>query len=424
MWFAILLTAAVVPATAATFTVTTNADSGSGSLREAITTANLTPGPHTIDFDADYTIILASTLPTIVAGTTMTITGNGWDQTVIDGGNAPGATSGVQAFVVEGTLVLDGVGLQNCYHAAEGGAVLVSGSGSFQFLNSRAEDNRSTWYGGVVYSSGTVLVQDSLITGNEAYEGGALFIDWGTTTIETTTVSQNTATSLGGGGITNHYSGNLTVRESLFQRNQAPGKYGGGLQILSSGQTLVENSTFIHNSASYGGAVSCGYYCDLTLRGVTITANSATTAGGGIDQDNGTVDLEGSIISDNTGTSGPDIAGTVNSLGYNLIEDATGATITGDTTGNLIGADPQLGLLADNGGATQTCALPKGSPAVDAGPPACGGLATDQRGTPRPLDGDDSGTSECDIGSFELDTALFRDGFESGDLTAWSSTMP
>jgi predicted outer membrane repeat protein len=326
--------------------------------------------------------------------------------------------------VVEGTLVLDGVGLQNCYHFAEGGAVLVSGSGSFQFLNSRAEGNSSTWYGGAVYSSGSVHVQNSLITGNEGYEGGALFIDWGTTTIEGTTVSENSATSLGGGGITNHYSGNLTIRESLIQRNQAPGKYGGGLQILSSGQTLVENSTFIHNSASHGGAVSCGYSCDLTLRGVTIAANSATTAGGGIDQDNGTIDLEGSIISDNTGASGPDIAGTVNSLGYNLIEDATGATITGDTTGNLIGSDPQLGLLADNGGATQTCALPKGSPAVDAGPPACGGLSTDQRGTPRPLDGDDSGTSECDIGAFELDTALFRDGFESGDLSAWSSAMP
>ena len=41
--------------------------------------------------------------------------------------------------------------------------------------------------------------------------------------------------------------------------------------------------------------------------------------------------------------------------------------MAGDTTGNITGVDPQLGLLANNGGPTQTHALLTGSPAVNNG---------------------------------------------------------
>jgi len=45
-----LLLLAAGPLGAATFTVTTTADSGAGSLRQAITDANSSAGPHTIQF--------------------------------------------------------------------------------------------------------------------------------------------------------------------------------------------------------------------------------------------------------------------------------------------------------------------------------------------------------------------------------------
>jgi hypothetical protein len=74
----------------------------------------------------------------------------------------------------------------------------------------------------------------------------------------------------------------------------------------------------------------------------------------------------------------------------------------GSITGSPLTADPLLGPLADNGGPTQTMALGAGSPAIDAG--SAFGLATDQRGQPRPFvfaalahPGDGS-----DIGAFEL----------------------
>lgn len=417
-WVVVLLAAAILPASASTFTVTTNADSGAGSLREAITAANQSVGPHTIEFDADYTITLATVLPTISSGTTITIVGNGWDRTIIDGGNPPGGSSGVQAFKVDGSLVVDGVGIQNCYHAFDGGAVQVELSASFQFLNSRAEANTSGFYGGAVYTMGSLDVQDSLITGNQAYQGGGLYLD-GSTTVDNTTISANTATTLGGGGITIH-SQDLTVRRSLFHNNQADSEDGGGIQTWGTAVTKVVNSTFEGNTAPDGGAISCKYGGTASFYSLTITFNQATT-GGGISCPDGL--LEGSILHRNAATLGPEIYGTLESLGYNLIATTSGATITGTTTGNLIGVNPSLEPLADNGGKTQTRALRIGSPAIDTGPPACSGLTTDQRGYPRPVDGDMGGTNECDIGAYEFGT-IFADGFESGNTSAWSLTVP
>ncbi len=53
-----------------------------------------------------------------------------------------------------------------------------------------------------------------------------------------------------------------------------------------------------------------------------------------------------------------------------------------DGGGNLVDTDPQLGTLADNGGATPTRLPQAGSPAIDAGDPAFSAPpAVDQRGT-------------------------------------------
>ena len=82
------------------------------------------------------------------------------------------------------------------------------------------------------------------------------------------------------------------------------------------------------------------------------------------------------------------------------METVTG-TISGNTTGNLIGVDPILdSTLRDNGGATQTLALLPVSPAIDAGNPTTF-PPTDQRGVSRPQDGNGDGTARSDIGAVE-----------------------
>jgi hypothetical protein len=112
-----------------------------------------------------------------------------------------------------------------------------------------------------------------------------------------------------------------------------------------------------------------------------------------------------SIIAGNTlesGGSGPDIGGPINSVGYNLIQTTAGATITGNTTGNIYSVDPNLGPLQINGGLTATRMPNAGSPVIDAGDPAfVPPPATDQRGAgfPRVANG------RLDIGAVETNFA-------------------
>jgi hypothetical protein len=73
-------------------------------------------------------------------------------------------------------------------------------------------------------------------------------------------------------------------------------------------------------------------------------------------------------------------------------------------SGDRNNTNPMLGPLQNNGGPTQTMALPSGSPAIDAGNPiGCTDntghlLTTDQRGFPRP---DNEDTGGCDMGAYE-----------------------
>jgi hypothetical protein len=151
--------------------------------------------------------------------------------------------------------------------------------------------------------------------------------------------------------------------------------------------------------------------------------------------------VRNSIIALNTSgeMKTPDCDGTLNSLGYNLLGDNTGCNFdpqAHDQVGD--GADPidpLLGPLADNGGETWTHALLPGSPAIDTG--TCtdsDGLpvTSDQRDFPRPLDGDEDGAADCDIGAYELDptplpaalsltahpAAIPADGVSTSTLTA------
>ena len=130
------------------------------------------------------------------------------------------------------------------------------------------------------------------------------------------------------------------------------------------------------------------------------------TAGGGLlNAPGGTARLSSTLVADNAvpgaPLNGPDCAGTFASRGSNLIQNLTDCTLTGDLTGNRIGLDPRLGPLSDNGGPTQTQALLTGSPAIGAaGTRQC--PRRDQRGIPRPQDGDGNSVPVCDIGAFEL----------------------
>jgi predicted outer membrane repeat protein len=172
----------------------------------------------------------------------------------------------------------------------------------------------------------------------------------------------------------------------------------------------LTNSTVSGNTAGRngGGIYASGTASDIvTIVSSTIVNNRAVIDGGGLVRASTTnpVNLRNTIIANNTddGTA-PDVSGSVVSQGYNLIENTTGAAISGTTTGNLTGVDPNLGPLQDNGGPTQTHALLSGSPAIDKGESS--GSTVDQRGLTRPVDHPSipnaTGGNGADIGAFEV----------------------
>ncbi|MCB9377633.1 MAG: CSLREA domain-containing protein [Holophagales bacterium] len=151
----------------------------------------------------------------------------------------------------------------------------------------------------------------------------------------------------------------------------------------------------------------------LDLDRVTLTGNgtSVSIAGG-----SGTLTALGSILAN----GGTECVGTLTSAGYNLVEGA--CTITPTLPSDVLGVDPMLEPLADNGGRTRTHALDPASLGIDTGPidPVdCG--TEDQRGFVRPFDGDSAGGARCDIGAWELSGDIARDDFETGSLTGWDA---
>ncbi len=231
--------------------------------------------------------------------------------------------------------------------------------------------------------------------------------------------------------------GTLTVRDTLFRDNLASGvlNVGGSVTVESStitgghsqqvtlgsgltndgGTLLVIDSTLSGNFSNATGIVRNINDGDTFLSFVTVTAN---TLEGGVGN-NGVVNVAGnlyvgsSILAGNTGGAGGlDCAGTLTSLGYNLIGNDQGCTLAGATPTDQVGTplapiDPLLGPLGENGGPTPTHLLLTGSPAIDGGKTVPSGFlsfhcdANDQRGVARPFDGDLVPGALCDIGATE-----------------------
>jgi len=218
-----------------------------------------------------------------------------------------------------------------------------------------------------------------------------------------------------GAGILN--SGNLTISNSTLSGNRAAsaGAFDitEGGAIFNTGALTILNSTISGNSAddSGGGLFNSGT-ATATLVNVTVTNNRADAdgdavgPGGGILQSSSNpVTLRNTIVAGNytgvaPGTTPDDISGNMAaSSNNNLIGTGGAGGLTNGVNNNQVGVvDARLGVLASNGGPTQTHALLSGSVALDAGDDSVTGgpynLTTDQRGPgfPRQADGPDANT--------------------------------
>ena len=348
-------------AEAATFTVSNLSDSGGGSLRQAILDANATGGADQIVFKSGLSgqVSLGSILPTI--NDPVQILGPGPKQLTVSGSNASGI------FHIE--------------FASPNPPVTISGL--------------------------------TLTGGNNTIDpGGAIFSKYSDLTVENVVVTGNRTTTNDAGGIGN-FGGSLTLRSSTVSGNTTGEDGGGVFSIHAPGvatSLTIENSTITGNSAGpsgYSGGVAFLDFTassSITVRNTTISGNTATAYGGGLLTYHGSSrTIENTIIANNTAPVGPDLdvytpAYPVSTT-FSLIENPAGAVIVGGP--NILGQDPKLGPLADNGGPTSTMSLLNGSPALDKGK----GTGVDQRGAPRPFDLKGialaAGGNSADIGAYE-----------------------
>jgi hypothetical protein len=269
--------------------------------------------------------------------------------------------------------------------------------------------------GGVSDRDGPLVLRNSTVSGNQAgmiagVDAGGPGWAWA---IQNSTIAGNTATGYAGG-----FSGEAdqlgTIENSTISGNRAGAAAGALLESFPGGHIVVRNSTVAGNVAATeagGLEVSIETNATATIEGSTIAGNRVESGDGGGIEVFGAPQLTigDSIVAGNSATgSGPDIdshqgaVSTAFSLLGGISSGGFGEAVPGS---DLLGVDPQLGPLADNGGPTETMALPPTSPAVNKGG---GELTTDQRGDPRPVvypgvaSSTAPGANGDDIGAYEL----------------------
>jgi hypothetical protein len=335
---ALIACLAVSPlANALNYDVSSLADSGTGTLREAVGFANGTPNvPDTITFSVTGTITLTS--GELVVTDTLSITGPGARKLTIDG-NLNDRLFEVQTNTTN--LSLSGLTLTRGLTNGNGGAILNNG--------------------------GNLTLSFVRITGNQSgAEGGAIYDSF--------------QADVGGNSVNF-----LTISNSEISINRANKNAG----IFHSGFELrIDNSTIHNNIAgdSVGGILEQGGFA--TIRNSTISGNNAAVAVGGFQSQDSTVTFESVLFADNTDPSGPnDInrigGGTVGATNSLFEEDISlaPAVLNGANSGNLIAVESQLpGALSNNGGPTNSARPPSTSPAIGVGSNSQS-YSFDQRGT-------------------------------------------
>jgi hypothetical protein len=416
------------PARAAVFDI---AAGDVAALIAAINTANGNGEDNTITLAAGtYTLTAVDNdtdgpngLPSITSALPLTLRGAEAESTIIARG------SGAPRFRLlhvasTGTLLLEGLTLRGGLSETGGG---IANSGTLALTHSTVANNTVFGSfgpaGGGIANSGTLTLTHSTVANNQGGSAttdpggpGGGIANTGTATIRHSTISNNVALETAGGGIANF--GLLRLSQSTVSGNRTPGGPGGGggAGIANNGTAEVTHSTISDNVVTFGGTGGIGGTGTLHLHGSTVTNNRGDclpvfpcSNAGGISGT--TVSLTQTIVAGNTiDRPAGDCAGQITSLGHNLVGAGTGCP--SDGAGDLT-VDPDdvfttvLGPLQQNGGPTQTHALLPGSPAIDAGDAVCTDadgtpLTTDQRGKPRPVDGNGDGIATCDIGAFEF----------------------
>ncbi|WP_394821284.1 choice-of-anchor Q domain-containing protein [Pendulispora albinea] len=394
-------TLVVHAAHAGSFPVTSTNDSGAGTLRDAITRANASPGPHTIPIAVTGTISLASELPNIAQA--MTITGPGAAKLTVQRGSG---TRYALLTIANAAVEIQGLTIARGEGGTIGGVGGIDVRGGSLSLSDCVLLENSGDTASAIYASGELSITRSVIR-NNAGRYSAVYAT-GTTTITDTTIADNTVTAI----VFPPDGRVLTIERSTISGNRSD-RGVGGLQ-LQGGTAVIRNSTFSGNTGRQAGDFWT-YSDGVTFRLLNVTAIGSSSPS--IWTSNaGTVYLRNTLLG-GTGARCSLGRGGIVTEGNNLSSDATCALNAPSDKPNTA---PQAAPLADNGGFTKTHALLAGSPAINSGNNTAL-LTTDQRGKPRIAAG------TIDIGAYEVEDEIDAgaDGGDAGtDADAGDASPP
>lgn len=402
---------------ATTYTVTNTADSGAGSLRQAVDDANNNSGFDIIVFDASAAGTITLTTGEIAIDDDVSITGLGSADSIISGNNNSRIFY-MYDFAL--TVSISGLAMTDGNTLYNGGAILSNGndltlskvvvtgnvsvgggggivtgagngtSGSLMVIDSEISNNTSgADGGGIVHGSGDLTIRNSTFRGNIAdMAGGGVFTrNAGDITIDSSMFDENISgndpvdnSGSGGGGLYATRSSSFTMLNSTISGNEA--RDAGGLELGENGNVLIVNSTIADNvtdlNTGVGSALwSWGSTGNIRVMFSTISGNVAKNYTVKLADLNGYgFEVTGTILSDNTtgqggGAQAVDVyayGASSLSVSSSLIMGSVYGNNLDDRGGNVRGVSAQLGVLADNGGATFTMEPAVGSPVIDAGP--------------------------------------------------------
>jgi hypothetical protein len=290
-----------------TLTVTNTNDSGTGSLRDAIATANSQSGSAKIVFapKVSGTIDLSSGPLTITnnleidgpgAGQ-LAVSGQGASRVFVIDGGSYGAASQV---TIKGLTIEDGLATSDLAFPPSGGGILdlmasltlrdsvldsnqapLGGAGAMIYRGS-LNDSGSTWANNVILgnASSTTVGSDTL-----DYNGSGVDVFASVATSDNTTFTSNIYLSAvvdtAGGGISAEEGSTLSVSGGTFNGNQAGD--GGGISAEEGSTLSVSGGTFDGNqSGDGGGAILAGDNTNVTVVNSSFTNNIASFGGGAV----------------------------------------------------------------------------------------------------------------------------------------------
>ncbi|BAZ24933.1 hypothetical protein NIES4073_58330 [Kalymmatonema gypsitolerans NIES-4073] len=242
----------------ATITVSSTADNGAGSLRDAIAQAK---SGDTIQFGSN----LANQTITLTSGQ-LTIDKN----LTVDGAGANG-------------LTISGNNASRIFDVPQGGSTFTLRN--LTLANGKASGEWENGAGGAIRT----VSSDKLTTLN----------------VENSKFVNNSASGAGGGAIWGGFNTANTITGSVFEGNDSTAgrsERGGGAIAVNTNSTLtVKNSDFTNNKGTNGGAINT-VLSKLTVEDSTFR-NNDSTAGGPIGPH--TIGYGGAIYTDGANASGP-----------------------------------------------------------------------------------------------------------------------